>query len=458
MIAACPRCKTRYRIEREKMRPEGVRLRCSRCETLFRVRAPESAPQAAPAEAASPASEPSLSGAMGATPAAAPAPGFDPAPGEGQPDMAAASTGSPSAPADGAVPVSAGGAVPVPADGLVPVSADGVVSAPTPESQPPSDPPAPAPAGAPDPRPESVPMPAAASDAQETDPASQSPAAVCLAIPDEELAKQTADTLASRGCAAFVVHDGVEAILEVQRRLPKLVVVAANLPKMFGFQVCELIKRNESLRSIQVVLIGAIHHKDRYRRAPDELYGADAYVEEPDLPDGLLPWIERLGADVAPATEPSADPTPPPPDPAPPAPAPPAPELRVEAPPAPVPEPPTPELRVEAPSASVPEPAAPTSTEATPGGDDAAEPEDEALVAERQKAERLARIIVSDIVLYNEVRFNEALRMGNVVEALSAELAEGRALFAERVDERVRQERDHLAAELERVAETRKQG
>ena len=41
MIAACPKCGVRYRIERERLRPEGTRLRCSRCESIFRVSPPE---------------------------------------------------------------------------------------------------------------------------------------------------------------------------------------------------------------------------------------------------------------------------------------------------------------------------------------------------------------------------------------------------------------------------------
>ena len=69
--------------------------------------------------------------------------------------------------------------------------------------------------------------------------------------------------------------------------------------------------------------------------------------------------------------------------------------------------------------------------------------------------ERLARIIVSDIVLYNEEKFAAALRAGNVLEALTPDLAEGRALFRDRIDERVRAEKDHLAEELLRVARTR---
>jgi hypothetical protein len=74
---------------------------------------------------------------------------------------------------------------------------------------------------------------------------------------------------------------------------------------------------------------------------------------------------------------------------------------------------------------------------------------------QRAKAERLARIIVSDIVLYNEQKFSEAVRRGNVVEALDADLSEGRHLFQERIDARVRAERDYLSEELVRVARQR---
>jgi hypothetical protein len=74
---------------------------------------------------------------------------------------------------------------------------------------------------------------------------------------------------------------------------------------------------------------------------------------------------------------------------------------------------------------------------------------------ERAKAERLARIVVSDIVLYNEARFAAAARAGNVLEAMAADLSEGRQLFEERIDPRVRAERDYLKDELLRNAKLR---
>jgi hypothetical protein len=182
------------------------------------------------------------------------------------------------------------------------------------------------------------------------------------------------------------------------------------------------VKRNESLSNISVVLVGSIHNQDRYRRPPEELYGADAYVEEPDLPDGLMPVLQRLGISVRGARG-----------------------ARREAPPV-APPPPAPVHRETPPAAA--RPAARPAPVAEP-------PVDDGLGEQRQKAERLARIIVSDIVLYNEEKFAAAVRAGNVLEALTPDLAEGRGLFRERIDERVRAEKDHLAEELLRVARTR---
>ena len=74
------------------------------------------------------------------------------------------------------------------------------------------------------------------------------------------------------------------------------------------------------------------------------------------------------------------------------------------------------------------------------------------LSEERAKAERLARIVASDIVLYLPEKFSQAISQGNVVEAMDSEIEEARRFFRERVDERVREERDFIVEELLRVA------
>ena len=59
------------------------------------------------------------------------------------------------------------------------------------------------------------------------------------------------------------------------------------------------------------------------------------------------------------------------------------------------------------------------------------------------------------MILYNPEKFEAAVRAGNVVNALSAELEEGYSLFASRVDPRVCDPREYLQRELVRVARSR---
>ena len=341
MIAACPKCGARYRIERHRIRPEGVRLRCSRCEAVFRVRPPAAASASV--------------GAVGSEPR-------------------------------------------------------GVASA--------------AEARAPAPAP----------------PARDRSRLVVVADPDPERAKRTAAALSRVGLETVLAHDGVEAILAIQRVLPRAVVLDAALPKMFGFQVCELMKRNESLRSIRVLLVGSHHHPERYRRPPSELYGADAYLEDATLPDAALETLRRMGLPV-PSEREAARPRPPS---APAEPAAPPPGVRREAPVARAPKAPS-----AAPRASV---AAARTAPAPPETPPLTDP---ALADAVAKAERLARIVVSDIVLYNQDRFAEAVRAGNVLAAFAADLDEGQGLLRERVEARVREHRDFLRDELLRVAKAR---
>ena len=383
MIAACPKCQTRYRVEPERLGPDGARLRCSQCSAVFRVRLPAvpNAEAVAPIEA-TPRTEHSL-----------------------------ASQGTPEA-RDLASDAAALGDVARRPQGAEAGSAEG--RSVTRSVEPPSV------------------------EAPHFDQSRL----ILIAHPNPDACKRIAEALERKGLQVLVAHDGVEAILSIQRALPRAVVLDAALPKMFGFQVCELIKRNESLRVTHVCLMGAIHRDDRYRRSPSELYGADFYIEGPSLLAALTDWLGRVGFELR-SQRSTQIPEP-------------APERPFEAP------------RSQGPSeADLPRAAtgnqAPSAdgravtraTEPQPATLDRIGVSAEPLSAARAQAERLARIIVSDIVLYNEEKFSAAVRSGGVLEAMRDELQEGRALFRERIDLRVRDERDFLADELLRVARGR---
>jgi CheY-like chemotaxis protein len=269
---------------------------------------------------------------------------------------------------------------------------------------------------------------------------------IVVADPDVEAGKRIMNTLAAWGLQPVLVHDGVEALLTIQRMLPRAAILDAGLPKMYGFQICEMVKRNESLRSMKVVLVGSVHHQGRYRRPPSELYGADVYLEKPDLPEALGSVLSRLGYPISlPAPTPVAAPEPAP--------------VVVAQPNASAPQPAVPVLPVApAPQPAVPvQPVAPAPQPVTPvqPAAPAAAPAADGMAELRANAERLARIIVSDILLYHPEQFEAGLASGRLAEALDTPIQEGRGFFAQRVDPRVRDERDYILEELHRVAEDR---
>jgi CheY-like chemotaxis protein len=243
-----------------------------------------------------------------------------------------------------------------------------------------------------------------------------------IACSSVDAGRALAKTLIAWGLRPLLVHDGVDAVLSVQRALPALVVLDTDLPKMTGLQVCELIKRNASLQQIRVVLVDVAQDPSDPSAAP---FGPDARVERAQLPAALRSLVDDLGlgAQSAPVAA-----TPPRPVAAPPA----APVAAT--PPRPVAAPPP----APAPAVTVPPTAA--ESDADPG---------------TAEAERLARVIVADIVLYNEAKFDAAVASGNPAEALAAEINEGRAHFDQRIDAAVRAKKDFLAEEIQRVARNR---
>ncbi|MBW1885250.1 MAG: zinc-ribbon domain-containing protein, partial [Deltaproteobacteria bacterium] len=142
MIAACPKCTARYRVDESRIGPGGAKLKCAKCQALFRVLAPPAPVEEAPADTPAPQA------------AAAPAQSVSPALQQQAPQSAAPELGSaPPSPADAAV---------VDRDRLV-----------------------------------------------------------VVADSDVELGKATASQLSAWGLQPILVHDGVEAMLTIQRLLPR---------------------------------------------------------------------------------------------------------------------------------------------------------------------------------------------------------------------------------------------
>jgi CheY-like chemotaxis protein len=282
----------------------------------------------------------------------------------------------------------------------------------------------------PEPAPEPKPEPRGPSDTGQESPVQRA----LIADSDPSRAKRLTAFLAERQIRAVVVSDGGEALLRVFRFPPDLLVISPGLDGVDGRGVTEILRRSE-VGDTKIIRITSDEEP-----LGDPEFEAEATAEEDDLPGALGLALGQFGLGSVPEAAPPEAPVE---------------AERVSRPPA-APKPerkprPRPVATEPVSEPTHPVPPSPAAEKPKPEPKAAAAPADPRFA----EAERLARIIVSDIVLYNEDRFDEAARDGNMVEALKTELEEGRVLFEGRIAADVRSERDFIMEELDRVAAKR---
>ncbi len=120
-----------------------------------------------------------------------------------------------------------------------------------------------------------------------------------LVVDDEpEIVKLVAKVMEARGHRVSIGHDGQDALDQVAKERPDVLVLDLNLPKVDGFEVCRRLKSAAATRDLPIVMMTAafpsIGDADR-----GMTLGADEYVVKPFLREVLVHNIERLLAPKA---------------------------------------------------------------------------------------------------------------------------------------------------------------
>jgi CheY-like chemotaxis protein len=87
---------------------------------------------------------------------------------------------------------------------------------------------------------------------------------------------------------------GRDALDLLQKEKPAVVLLDVGLPQMFGFELCDIIKKSPLLKEIGVILVASIYDKTRYKRQPSTLYGADDFIERHQIEEELVSKINQL--------------------------------------------------------------------------------------------------------------------------------------------------------------------
>lgn len=100
--------------------------------------------------------------------------------------------------------------------------------------------------------------------------------------------------LESIGFRTYIANEGREALIYLQKRIPDVLFINVYLPIIMGITICEKIKNHPVFSRIKIVLIGALWRTDRFRRQPENLYSADAYIEEVITKQELVDKLKKI--------------------------------------------------------------------------------------------------------------------------------------------------------------------
>lgn len=119
-------------------------------------------------------------------------------------------------------------------------------------------------------------------------------------------ARVIADTLRRGGFSPVCVRSGDAVLSAVDPAMPapaSAVVVDVGVPGVLAFEVIEGLRRNPSTAALPIVLLASVYEKTRYKRRPNRLYGADAYLELHHVPDRLVDVLGSALSRRPPGTE-----------------------------------------------------------------------------------------------------------------------------------------------------------
>ena len=94
------------------------------------------------------------------------------------------------------------------------------------------------------------------------------------------------------GYETLLAHHGEEALEIARREKPDLVILDIMMPRLDGYQTCERMKADDTLKDIPVVFLSAKAQQSDIDKGKS--YGVADYLTKPFDPDLLVETIDRL--------------------------------------------------------------------------------------------------------------------------------------------------------------------
>mgnify|MGYP001592286777 CR=1 FL=1 len=115
---------------------------------------------------------------------------------------------------------------------------------------------------------------------------------VLLVEDEEDLVVVLTLRLRAFGYDVCTAYDGQEGLEKVGKEKPDLIVLDLMLPKLDGFKVCEILKKDPRYSKIPIIVYTAKAQEKDMRMAKEA--GADAYITKTFEPQALVDKIREF--------------------------------------------------------------------------------------------------------------------------------------------------------------------
>jgi DNA-binding response OmpR family regulator len=106
------------------------------------------------------------------------------------------------------------------------------------------------------------------------------------------LIEQTLEELEDGGVQILTASNGEEALAIIKAEKPRLVFLDVMMPKMNGFDVCDVVKNQLGLKEIFIIMLTAKGQEFDKQRGQE--VGVDIYMTKPFDPDELLKKAQEI--------------------------------------------------------------------------------------------------------------------------------------------------------------------
>jgi chemosensory pili system protein ChpA (sensor histidine kinase/response regulator) len=104
--------------------------------------------------------------------------------------------------------------------------------------------------------------------------------------------KVTSKHLQKRGYEVMVAKDGIDAVEQLRERVPDLMLVDIEMPRMDGYELTSRVRSESGLKHVPIIMITSRAGAKHRQKAFD--LGVDVYMSKPYQEEDLVKNIETL--------------------------------------------------------------------------------------------------------------------------------------------------------------------